>query len=254
MAIPSTPPLGSGQTAPVTPTNAEHSTSTTSPTVEPSVDPKMAGKDTSKSFTTPREKNLGQRKLTSHSSETGLPSVKLKPEHQLAINKSQETYREQINTLRDLKSKQFLRNNHKKINNYLENPKKANGAPFKVYIVVNGKKELVLPDQNGILEKNEGGIKEVIKQTLDQTVNTLPTKKELSKAVKGGWQGLIQNFSVLKQLGVQPKTDPKSDVEKTGFRIDFSSKQPPVIRSYYLEGSSEQETDGSDGIEFEDVN
>lgn len=255
------PPAGSGNVPPVQPQSkpsVEGNDQATKKT------PLLVGRrPRSNSLPEIPKRGLHQRTFKKISPDELLPVIKQpasfsSPEKAKAIEKAQKVYDKQAEAYRQVHAQKWLVDNQKYIKQCLNNSKHAQGAKFKLYIVIDGKKHQVIPESSSIPEGKQKNVRSYIKQALDQSVRELPKQKKLAGYIDQFSKPLASSYSQLVNLGAPPPFHPKEDLAHSGIRVDIE-EDTWKVRSYHLDEndtkSNDEELDFSpeNGIEFEDV-
>ena len=166
------------------------------------------------------------------------------------IAKTKETYQQHLEEYRDAHGKRWLLDNYDNILQALDNKKIAKQSPFKLYVVLNGQKHLLIPPENGLNKKSRKEAINYAKQQLAAMKQRLPTRDALSEKISAAEQPIANSYNNLRSLGVNNLLPPEQDVLSTGLRIDCVAGKPPKITAYYSADETSSSPSSDDDLGF----
>ena len=208
----------------------------------------LIGRPRSNSLPAQLGKGLDQRTHRPLASGESAPSIQSPrrpppPKNSAAVNKAQAAYDKQLVTYRQVHTQKWLLDNNKYIKQCLNDPEMANKAPFKLYVVIDGKKCQIIPECTLSSGDQQKKVRTYAKQILGQTLKEVPKKQQLVHDISELSKLLALSLKQLGDMGAVPRLQPEAFLARSGVRLDIHDGQPPTVNSYDLDDVEPSKTE-----------
>ncbi len=177
----------------------------------------------------------------------------LTPEQLRATN----VYKKDLQALQQSRINCWLQENKPYIEKCLNDEKLAKIAPFKIYMVIGGKRHQLIPDHSHFSDTGYKKVKKATIESLNQIKQNQPQSEELKKQLQICTRKVEASEKALQALSLSPVNYSKNGFPDVGIRINMypDENKPATAIAYSLKkGSLVQPVQhGNDVIEIENA-